>query len=66
MKKLIGNKKDFSLFENKEMKNLQSIVGGGGSQSSVESNVASCPGGSECDKYADDGTYLARVEVGCQ
>jgi len=65
MKKLIGIKKDFSLFENKEMKNLQSIVGGGGSQVSVESNVAAA-GCSECDKYSDSGSYIARVEVCAQ
>lgn len=67
MKKLIGIKNDFSSFENKEMKNLQTIVGGRAaeSQKSVESNVPSCEGGSECDKYTDGGRYLGRVEVGC-
>jgi hypothetical protein len=63
MKKLIGIRKDFSLFENKEMKNLQSIVGGGGTQQSIESNVAE-PGTYECDKYTDEGQYIARVTVG--
>lgn len=63
MKKLIGIKKDFSLFENKEMKNLQSIVGGGGTQTSIESNVAE-PGTYEADKYTDEGTYIGRVTVG--
>jgi putative peptide modification target (TIGR04139 family) len=61
MKKLIGIKKDFSLFENKEMKNLQSIVGGG-SQQSIESNVAAA-GCAECDKYTDSGSYIGRITV---
>ena len=64
MKKLIGIKKDFSLFENKEMKNLQSIVGGlVASQQSIQSNVPSCPGGADADKYTDGGGYICRVEV---
>ena len=39
MKKLIGINNDFSLFENKELKNLQFIVGGlaAASQTSIES-----------------------------
>jgi putative peptide modification target (TIGR04139 family) len=66
MKKLIGIKNGFSSFENKEMKNLQTIVGGRAaeSQKSVETS-ASCGGGYECDKYTDSGRYLGRVEVGC-
>jgi putative peptide modification target (TIGR04139 family) len=64
MKKLIGIKNDFSLFENKEMKNLQSIVGGG-SQCSIESNVAAA-GCAECDKYSDSGQYMYRVTVCAQ
>ena len=64
MKKLIGIKKDISFFENKEMKNLQSVVGGK-EQISIESNCPSCAGGAEFDKYSSDGTYLGRVEVGC-
>ena len=65
MKKLIGIKNDFSLFENKELKNLQSIVGGlaAASQQSVESNCAEA-GTYECDKYSDDGRYVGRVVVG--
>lgn len=67
MKKLIGIKNDFSLFENKELKNLQSIVGGlaADSQISIESNVPTCEGGAESDKYTDGGKYIGRVEVGC-
>lgn len=64
MKKLIGIKKDISFFENKEMKNLQSVVGGL-EQISIESNCPSCEGGVEFDKYTSDGTYIGRVEVGC-
>ena len=64
MKKLIGIKKDFSLFENKELKNLQSIVGGlVASQQSIESNVAA-EGTYEADKYTDSGEYIGRVTVG--
>jgi putative peptide modification target (TIGR04139 family) len=65
MKKLIGIKKDFSFFENKELKNLQSIVGGlaADSQISIESNVPSCPGGADADKYTDGGKYIGRIEV---
>lgn len=65
MKKLIGIKNDFSLFENKELKNLQSIAGGlaAASQISIESNCAE-PGTAESDKYTDDGKYIGRVTVG--
>lgn len=63
MKKLIGIKKDFSLFENKELKNLQSIVGGGGTQKTQESNVAE-PGTYESDHYTDEGKYEGRITVG--
>jgi putative peptide modification target (TIGR04139 family) len=64
MKKLIGIEKDFSLFENKEMKNLQSIVGGyAATQKSIESN-ASGAGTADADKYSDTGKYLYRVIVG--
>jgi putative peptide modification target (TIGR04139 family) len=64
MKKLNGIIKDFSSFENKELKNLQSIVGGlVASQISIESNCAA-PGTAESDKYTDGGTYICRVTVG--
>ena len=64
MKKLIGIKNDFSLFENKELKNLQSIVGGlAASQQSIESNVPTCEGGADADKYTDEGKYIGRVTV---
>ncbi|MDR6968208.1 hypothetical protein J2X31_002223 [Flavobacterium arsenatis] len=64
MKKLTGIEKGFSSFENKEMKNLQSIIGGGGTQQSIQSNVPSRPDAVEHDKYTDNGRYIGRIEVG--
>lgn len=64
MKKLTGIENGFSSFENKEMKNLQSILGGGGTQQSIQSNVPSRADAVEYDKYSDTGTYLKRIEVG--
>jgi putative peptide modification target (TIGR04139 family) len=63
MKKLIGIKKNFSSFENKELKNLQSICGGEETQQSQESNVSE-EGSYEADKYSDSGTYMSRITVG--
>jgi hypothetical protein len=64
MKKLHGITTELSLFENNELKNLQTIVGGGGTQQSIMSNVPSRPDAVEYDKYTDSGDYITRIEVG--
>lgn len=64
MKKLIGIKNHFSLFENKELKNLQSTVGGLAAALLTSIESASEPGIYQYDMYADDGRYLGRVIVG--
>ena len=65
MKKLTGLNSNISSFENKKLKNLQSTIGGIGTQVTQISNCPSCPGGLESDIYTDEGRYRGRIEMGC-
>jgi putative peptide modification target (TIGR04139 family) len=60
MKKLVGMKKNFSSLENKKLKDLKSIVGGGGSSYAIKCNLVNSAGCSDTDYYNDDGSYKSR------
>ena len=70
MKKLTGMKSNFSSFENKKMKNLQSIKGGSASSRSAPSGYRNSDGTTtvDADVYSDNTpgvwTYKTRFVVG--